>query len=136
GTSDRDMSTRLSGWTGTVSALNRCRTELDGRLACGLGSLVGRHASARLQPRLPGRGLRLLLGALATGLRRALPDPGPRREHDERDAGRRAVPHVRRPPPQCHGVCGSDFGRWVSDERLGEYRLQPGPAMAAEMARC
>jgi len=37
-------------------------------LACGLGGLLGGYAGARLQPRLPERGLRLLLGVLATGL--------------------------------------------------------------------
>jgi uncharacterized membrane protein YfcA len=37
-------------------------------LACGLGGLLGGYAGARLQPRLPERGLRLLLGALAAGL--------------------------------------------------------------------
>lgn len=37
-------------------------------LACGLGGLLGGYAGARLQPHLPERRLRLLLGALATGL--------------------------------------------------------------------
>jgi uncharacterized membrane protein YfcA len=37
-------------------------------LACGLGGLLGGYVGARLQPRLPERGLRILLGALATGL--------------------------------------------------------------------
>ncbi|MEU3606870.1 sulfite exporter TauE/SafE family protein [Streptomyces sp. NPDC035033] len=37
-------------------------------LACGLGGLVGGYLGARLQPRLPERVLRLLLGALATGV--------------------------------------------------------------------
>ena len=35
-------------------------------LSCGLGGLLGGYAGARLQPRLPERSLRLLLGALAT----------------------------------------------------------------------
>jgi hypothetical protein len=37
-------------------------------LACGLGGLLGGYIGARLQLRLSGRGLRLLLGVLATGL--------------------------------------------------------------------
>ncbi|WP_422664541.1 TSUP family transporter [Streptomyces mirabilis] len=37
-------------------------------LACGVGGLVGGYLGARLQPRLPETALRLLLGALATGL--------------------------------------------------------------------
>ncbi|RZU54225.1 hypothetical protein EV385_6173 [Krasilnikovia cinnamomea] len=37
-------------------------------LACGLGGLIGGYLGARLQPHLPERGLRLLLGVLATGL--------------------------------------------------------------------
>lgn len=37
-------------------------------LSCGLGGLLGGYAGARLQPRLPERSLRLLLGALATVL--------------------------------------------------------------------
>jgi hypothetical protein len=37
-------------------------------IACGLGGLLGGYAGARLQPHLPERSLRLLLGALATGL--------------------------------------------------------------------
>lgn len=37
-------------------------------VACGLGGLVGGYAGARLQPRLPETGLRLLLGALAIAL--------------------------------------------------------------------
>lgn len=37
-------------------------------LACGLGGLLGGYAGARLQPHLPERGLRLLLGALASAL--------------------------------------------------------------------
>ncbi|MBL1110691.1 sulfite exporter TauE/SafE family protein [Streptomyces sp. 5-8] len=37
-------------------------------LACGLGGLVGGNLGARLQPNLPERFLRLLLGALATGV--------------------------------------------------------------------
>ncbi|MZF85803.1 sulfite exporter TauE/SafE family protein [Streptomyces sp. SID5643] len=37
-------------------------------LACGLGGLVGGYIGARLQPRLPETGLRLLLGGLAAGL--------------------------------------------------------------------
>ncbi|MEJ3743916.1 sulfite exporter TauE/SafE family protein [Actinomycetes bacterium KLBMP 9797] len=37
-------------------------------LCCGCGGLVGGYLGARLQPRLPERGLRLLLGALAVGL--------------------------------------------------------------------
>ncbi|GGY81109.1 hypothetical protein GCM10010363_72400 [Streptomyces omiyaensis] len=37
-------------------------------LACGLGGLVGGYLGARLQPRLPERALRLLLGALATAI--------------------------------------------------------------------
>ena len=37
-------------------------------LLCGLGGLVGGYLGARLQPRLPERALRFLLGALATAL--------------------------------------------------------------------
>ncbi|MFF0483121.1 sulfite exporter TauE/SafE family protein [Streptomyces sp. NPDC004435] len=37
-------------------------------LACGLGGLVGGYLGARLQPRLPERALRLLLGTLATAI--------------------------------------------------------------------
>ncbi|WUH89677.1 sulfite exporter TauE/SafE family protein [Streptomyces sp. NBC_00433] len=37
-------------------------------LACGLGGLVGGNLGARLQPHLPEQFLRLLLGALATGI--------------------------------------------------------------------
>ncbi|GAB2863519.1 sulfite exporter TauE/SafE family protein [Actinocorallia aurea] len=37
-------------------------------LACGLGGLVGGYTGARLQPRMPERALRLLLGALACAL--------------------------------------------------------------------
>ncbi|MFD5257686.1 sulfite exporter TauE/SafE family protein [Streptomyces bobili] len=37
-------------------------------LACGAGGLIGGYLGARLQPRLPERGLRLLLGTLATAL--------------------------------------------------------------------
>jgi uncharacterized protein len=37
-------------------------------LACGLGGLVGSYIGARLQPRMPDKGLRLLLGALAVML--------------------------------------------------------------------
>jgi uncharacterized membrane protein YfcA len=37
-------------------------------LLCGLGGLIGGYLGARLQPRLPETGLRLLLGLLATGL--------------------------------------------------------------------
>ncbi|WP_242613914.1 sulfite exporter TauE/SafE family protein [Actinomadura roseirufa] len=37
-------------------------------LTCGLGGLVGGYIGARLQPHLPETGLRLTLGALATGL--------------------------------------------------------------------
>ncbi|WP_328472745.1 sulfite exporter TauE/SafE family protein [Actinoplanes sp. NBC_00393] len=37
-------------------------------LLCGLGGLVGGYLGARLQPFLPERGLRLLLGAVATAL--------------------------------------------------------------------
>ncbi|MFE1230638.1 sulfite exporter TauE/SafE family protein [Streptomyces sp. NPDC059442] len=36
--------------------------------ACGVGGLVGGYLGARLQPRLPDRALRLLLGTLATAL--------------------------------------------------------------------
>ncbi|MBX9362916.1 sulfite exporter TauE/SafE family protein [Streptomyces sp. WAC04114] len=36
--------------------------------ACGTGGLMGGYLGARLQPRLPERALRLLLGALAAGL--------------------------------------------------------------------
>lgn len=36
-------------------------------VACGLGGLVGGYLGARLQPRLPETGLRLLLGVMATG---------------------------------------------------------------------
>jgi uncharacterized membrane protein YfcA len=37
-------------------------------IACGLGGLVGGYLGARLQPRLPERALRLLLGFLALGI--------------------------------------------------------------------
>ncbi|MFG2489209.1 MULTISPECIES: sulfite exporter TauE/SafE family protein [Streptomyces] len=37
-------------------------------LACGLGGLVGGYLGARLQPRLPEKALRLLLGALAASV--------------------------------------------------------------------
>jgi uncharacterized membrane protein YfcA len=37
-------------------------------LLCGLGGLLGGYLGARLQPRVPELGLRLLLGALAVGL--------------------------------------------------------------------
>lgn len=37
-------------------------------LACGLGGLVGGYLGARLQPRLPDKALRLLLGVLASGV--------------------------------------------------------------------
>ncbi|MFF8574021.1 sulfite exporter TauE/SafE family protein [Streptomyces sp. CA-100214] len=37
-------------------------------LACGAGGLIGGYLGARLQPRLPETGLRLLLGALAAAL--------------------------------------------------------------------
>ncbi|MEU7011155.1 TSUP family transporter [Streptomyces sp. NPDC046332] len=37
-------------------------------LACGLGGLVGGYLGARLQPHLPDRALRLLLGTLATAI--------------------------------------------------------------------
>jgi hypothetical protein len=37
-------------------------------LLCGLGGLIGGYLGARLQPHLPERALRLLLGALATAL--------------------------------------------------------------------
>lgn len=37
-------------------------------LLCGLGGLVGGYLGARLQPRVPETGLRILLGALAVGL--------------------------------------------------------------------
>jgi uncharacterized membrane protein YfcA len=37
-------------------------------LLCGAGGLIGGYLGARLQPRLPERTLRLLLGSLATGL--------------------------------------------------------------------
>lgn len=37
-------------------------------MLCGLGGLVGGYAGARLQPHVPERGLRVLLGLLATGL--------------------------------------------------------------------
>ncbi|CAM5575049.1 TSUP family transporter [Streptomyces atroolivaceus] len=37
-------------------------------LACGLGGLCGGYLGARLQPRLPETGLRLLLGVLALGI--------------------------------------------------------------------
>ncbi|MGW1139734.1 sulfite exporter TauE/SafE family protein [Streptomyces zhihengii] len=37
-------------------------------IACGLGGLVGGYLGARLQPRLPETGLRLLLGVMATGI--------------------------------------------------------------------
>ena len=35
---------------------------------CGLGGLIGGYLGARLQPRVPDTGLRILLGALAVGL--------------------------------------------------------------------
>jgi uncharacterized membrane protein YfcA len=35
-------------------------------LLCGAGGLIGGYLGARLQPRLPERALRLLLGSLAT----------------------------------------------------------------------
>jgi uncharacterized membrane protein YfcA len=37
-------------------------------LSCGLGGLVGGYVGARLQPHMPERTLRLLLGSLAVGL--------------------------------------------------------------------
>ena len=37
-------------------------------LACGAGGLTGGYLGARLQPRMPERALRLLLGVLASGL--------------------------------------------------------------------
>lgn len=37
-------------------------------LLCGLGGLIGGYLGARLQPRVPEAGLRILLGALAVGL--------------------------------------------------------------------
>jgi uncharacterized membrane protein YfcA len=37
-------------------------------LLCGLGGLIGGYVGARLQPRVPETGLRILLGALAVGL--------------------------------------------------------------------
>ena len=37
-------------------------------LSCGMGGLLGGYIGARLQPRLPERALRLLLGTLATAL--------------------------------------------------------------------
>ncbi|MER5730158.1 sulfite exporter TauE/SafE family protein [Streptomyces sp. NPDC002138] len=37
-------------------------------LACGLGGLIGGYLGARLQPRLPEKALRLLLGVLAAGV--------------------------------------------------------------------
>ncbi|MGW3401283.1 sulfite exporter TauE/SafE family protein [Streptomyces zhihengii] len=37
-------------------------------IACGLGGLAGGYLGARLQPRLPETGLRLLLGVMATGI--------------------------------------------------------------------
>lgn len=37
-------------------------------IACGLGGLLGGYVGARLQPRLPERALRLLLGGLAVGI--------------------------------------------------------------------
>jgi uncharacterized membrane protein YfcA len=37
-------------------------------LACGTGGLIGGYLGARLQPRLPERALRLLLGTLAAAL--------------------------------------------------------------------
>jgi uncharacterized membrane protein YfcA len=37
-------------------------------LACGLGGLIGGYLGARLQPRMPDKALRLLLGSLAIGL--------------------------------------------------------------------
>jgi uncharacterized membrane protein YfcA len=37
-------------------------------LLCGAGGLIGGYLGARLQPRLPERALRLLLGALAISL--------------------------------------------------------------------
>ncbi|MGW9073681.1 TSUP family transporter, partial [Streptomyces yangpuensis] len=37
-------------------------------LACGLGGLIGGYLGARLQPHLPDKALRLLLGMLAVGV--------------------------------------------------------------------
>jgi uncharacterized membrane protein YfcA len=37
-------------------------------MLCGLGGLLGGYLGARLQPRLPETGLRILLGVLAVGL--------------------------------------------------------------------
>jgi uncharacterized membrane protein YfcA len=37
-------------------------------LVCGLGGLIGGYVGARLQPRLPERGLRLLLGLVAAAV--------------------------------------------------------------------
>jgi uncharacterized membrane protein YfcA len=37
-------------------------------LLCGLGGLIGGYLGARLQPHLPERALRFLLGTLATAL--------------------------------------------------------------------
>jgi uncharacterized membrane protein YfcA len=42
--------------------------EWDVGLACGLGGLVGGYVGARLQPRVPERGLRILLGTIAVGV--------------------------------------------------------------------
>jgi uncharacterized membrane protein YfcA len=37
-------------------------------IACGLGGLAGGYLGARVQPRLPEEGLRILLGCLALGI--------------------------------------------------------------------
>jgi hypothetical protein len=37
-------------------------------LLCGLGGLIGGYVGARLQPRVPETGLRILLGILTVGL--------------------------------------------------------------------
>jgi hypothetical protein len=37
-------------------------------LLCGLGGLIGGYLGARLQPRAPEAGLRILLGSLGVGL--------------------------------------------------------------------
>ncbi|HEV2635997.1 MAG TPA: sulfite exporter TauE/SafE family protein [Actinocrinis sp.] len=64
--------------TSVVGALTYALLALTGRgniapdwplgVACGVGGLLGGYVGARLQPRLPERGLRLLLGAVAVGL--------------------------------------------------------------------
>ena len=51
-----------------INATGSIAPRWDVGLACGLGGLVGGYLGARLQPHLPERQLRLLLGALAIAL--------------------------------------------------------------------